>query len=149
MPDALEGRIRAVFLKTGHGQPLQPVEAANAEAGFGLAGDASYGRSKRQVLIVEAETLAEHGLAPGAVRENLTVEGVGLAGLPAGTRFRAGDAVLEVTMDCAPCAFIDGLRPGLAATLEGRRGTLCRVVESGAIRRGDAVRLELASANER
>lgn len=118
---------------------MKPVESALAVTGKGLQGDASFGREKRQVLVVENETLEEFGLPVGDVRENITAEGVQLAGLPAGTHVRAGNALLEVTLDCAPCEFIEEKRLGLRAALEGRRGTLLRVVESGEVRVGDPI----------
>jgi MOSC domain-containing protein YiiM len=37
---------------------------------------------------------------------------------------------------------MDEIRPGLQAQLEGRRGTLCRVLEGGVLRRGDPVAVE-------
>jgi MOSC domain-containing protein YiiM len=140
-----EGTVRAIFLKVGHGQPMTRVDVAQAHSGQGLSGDVSFGRPKRQVLAVEAETLASFGLAPGDVRENLTLSGVRLAGAPAGTLVHVGGATLEVTMDCAPCSFIDGLRNGLASEMDGRRGTLMRVVEGGTIHEGDRVTLTPAT----
>jgi MOSC domain-containing protein YiiM len=118
---------------------MRPVEAAQAIDSKGLQHDISYGRQKRQVLMIERETLDEFGLPPGDVRENVTVEGIALAGLPAGTLVRAGGALFEVTMDCAPCEFIEQKRPGLQAAMEGRRGTLFRVVQGGQIKVGDSI----------
>lgn len=118
---------------------MQSVVSALAVAGQGLQGDASFGHETRQILIMENETLAEFGLPAGDVRENMTVEGVQLAGLPAGARVRAGAVLLEVTMDCAPCQFIEDKRPGLRAALQGRRGTLFRVIEGGAVRVDDKI----------
>ena len=140
-----EGTVLAIFLKTGHGQPMSRVSAAQALAEQGLSGDASFGRPKRQVLALESETLTDFGLGPGDVRENLTITGVRLAGTPVGTLVHVGAATLEVTMDCAPCSFIDGLRTGLAAEMDGRRGTLMRVVQGGEIREGDRVALVAAT----
>jgi MOSC domain-containing protein YiiM len=108
---------------------------------MGLVGDLSYGTKKRQVLLIEGETLAEFGLAPGRVQENVVVQGKALAGTPPGTRLALGETVLEVTGDCAPCAFIDDIRPGLREAMAGRRGTLAVVVSGGAIRAGDALRV--------
>ena len=48
------------------------------------------------------------GLVPGEVRENLTLRGVDLQALPAGTRLEIGGAAREITKDCEPCAVIDG-----------------------------------------
>jgi len=50
-----------------------------------------------------------------------------------------GRALLEVTLDCAPCEFIEGKRPGLRAVMEGKRGTLFKVIEGGTINVGDAI----------
>ena len=135
----MTGRIHNLYIKPGHGQPMRSVEAVAAEAGQGLVGDASFGRSKRQVLIVESETLKHFGLSPGQVRENLTVDGIALAGQPAGTQIQAGDVLLEVTGDCAPCQLIDDIRPGLRGEMDGRRGTLCRVLLGGAIQVDDQI----------
>jgi MOSC domain-containing protein YiiM len=44
-------------------------------------------------------------------------------------------------MDCAPCGFVDSVQSGLRAKLQGRRGMLARVLEGGAIRLGDVVRV--------
>lgn len=135
----MTGYIHNLFIKPAHGQPMQAVDAVEAESGKGLVGDASYGRSKRQVLIIERETLQDFDLAPGQVRENLTVGGIGVSGLPPGTRLQAGAALLEVTGDCAPCKFLDDIKDGLQDEMTGRRGTLCRVLHGGAIRVDDAI----------
>jgi len=133
--------ITRLFLKPKHDQPMQAVLTATAESNKGLAGDIHHGVKKRQVLFVEKETLDEFGLAPGQVRENVTVAGVKLAGLPAGTRLQVGDVIFEVTDDCAPCDYIESLRPGLRTAIEGRRGTLCRVLSGGEVKVGDEVRV--------
>jgi MOSC domain-containing protein YiiM len=139
----MSGRIDNLFIKPAHGQPMQAVQAIEAEGGKGLVGDASYGRSKRQVLIIERETLRHFELEPGQVKENMTIAGLTLAGLPAGTQIQAGQALLEVTGDCAPCRFLDDIRSGLQRDMDGQRGTLCRVTRGGAIRVGDPVQIVL------
>ena len=128
-------------IKPARSAPMQPVSMVEAVAEQGLRNDAQFGRSHRQVLIIERETLEEFGLPIGDVRENITVEGIKLSGLPAGTRMQAGRALLEVTMDCTPCKFIEAKRPGLRDQLVGRRGTLFKVIEGGEIKLGDKVRI--------
>lgn len=135
----MSGRVTKLFVKPAHGQPMRAVDQVEAVAGKGLAGDASYGRSKRQVLAIEAEVLDHFDLRPGQIRENLTVSGLSLAGLPPGTRFQAGEALFEITGDCAPCGFLDDIRQGLRTAMDGQRGTLCRVINGGLIRTGDAI----------
>ncbi|MEW6567418.1 MAG: MOSC domain-containing protein, partial [Chloroflexota bacterium] len=112
-----------------------------AVAGMALEGDASFGRRRRQVLLIEEEVLLRLDLRPGLARENVVVRGLPLAPLPAGTRLMLGEAVLEVTGACSPCDYLEGLRPGLREAMRGQRGTLGRVVVGGAIQLGDVVRV--------
>ncbi|RPH46981.1 MAG: MOSC domain-containing protein [Planctomycetota bacterium] len=124
----------------GHKGPMERVEVLTLVEGVGIEGDAhARPRSSRQVLLMAEENCDAFGLAPGEVRENLTIRGIDLQALPAGTRLEIGAAALEITKDCEPCAFIDSLRPGLKDRMVRRRGMLARVVRSGEIRIGDAI----------
>ena len=133
------GKIIHLQLKPAEGAPMNVVPSVEAIANHGLRDDANAGRSKRQVLLIEQELLDEFQLPIGDVRENITVQGIQLAGMAAGTRVRVGQALLEATLDCAPCQFIEDKRPGLRAAMEGKRGTLFKVIEGGAINVGDEV----------
>jgi MOSC domain-containing protein YiiM len=98
--------------------------------------------SGRQVLLIDAETLEQFGLAPGDVREQVTVRGLDLNGLAAGTRLRVGGAVLELAEACAPCERMNEVRPGLMEAIDGRRGRFVRVLEAGSFAVGDAIEIE-------
>ena len=128
-------------LKPAEGAPMKPAQSVTAITGYGLKDDANAGSSKRQVLLIERELLDEFQLPVGDVRENITVQGIQLAGMAAGTRIRVGNALLEATLDCAPCQFIEDKRPGLRAAMEGKRGTLFKVIEGGEIAVGDVIRI--------
>ena len=93
------------------------------------------------MLFVSAEHLGDVGVEPGAIRENVTVTGTDVQSWPVGQRVRAGDAVFEITMVCDPCHRMDELREGLRGELDGRRGMLARVVESGDVAVGDELEL--------
>jgi len=95
--------------------------------------------SKRQVLLVDYETLEAMDLAPGIIRENLTTEGLAVNSLKPGERLRVGESLLEVSMVCTPCDQMERLRPGLRREIRGRRGMLCRVLEGGVVRAGDRI----------
>lgn len=117
----------------------------------GIEGDA-HGRpkSRRQVLLIEAETLDALGLPPGAVKENVTTRGIDLMSLPRDTRLALGsDVVLWITGPCAPCALMNDVRPGLEEELRGRRGVLAWVEAGGTVRVGDPVRLLGPAASNR
>ena len=132
-----------LFQCLAHGEPMREFEEVSAIENKGLK-DCVHGRkgSSRQVLVMDLETLEEFGIAPGRVRENITTRGIALGALSFGQRLRAGEALLEVTKPCTPCHQMDEIRQGLQEAIRGRRGLLCRVVESGRIRRGDRIEIE-------
>jgi MOSC domain-containing protein YiiM len=132
-----------LFQCLAHGAPMREFEEVLAIENKGLK-DCIHGRSgsTRQVLVMDLETLDEFSIAPGRTRENITTRGITLGTLLLGQRLRAGEVLLEVTKPCTPCHLMDDIRPGLQEAIRGRRGVLCRVVESGRIRRGDRVELE-------
>jgi MOSC domain-containing protein YiiM len=131
-----------LFQALAHGQPVREFEEAFAVANKGFK-DCVHGRpgSSRQLLLVDVETLEEFGIVPGRVKENITTRGIKLEGLSMGQRMRIGEALLEITKECQPCHQMDAIRQGLQEALRGRRGILCRVVESGQIRRGDSIEI--------
>ncbi len=73
------------------------------------------------------------------VRENITTDGLNVNSLQIGQLLRVGEAQLEVSEVCHPCNLMEAIRPGLRKELWGRRGMLCRVLQGGMIRRGDAI----------
>jgi MOSC domain-containing protein YiiM len=118
-----------------------PHERVRALAGHGFEGCAHARPPQREVLFVSEGHLEELGVAPGAIRENVTVAGTDVQEWPVGQRVRAGDAVFEITMVCDPCERMEALRPGLRAQLDGKRGMLARVVEGGDVAVGDELSL--------
>jgi len=135
--------IVALHLSKSSRAPLVPVARVNAVLETGLEGDRhAKPRSRRQVLLVEQEVLDEFGLAPGAIREQVTVRGLALDELVFGARLRIGGALLEVAGPCHPCERMDEVKPGLQRALQGRRGRFVRVVEAGSIAVGDLVHVE-------
>jgi MOSC domain-containing protein YiiM len=119
---------------------VREVDEAQAILDKGFEG-CIHGRrgSKRQVLLMEAETLEKLRVLPGDVKENVTTRGLDHRALGEGDRLRIGEAILEVTAPCHPCSRMDEIRRGLQEELRGQRGILCRVVHAGVIRRGDAI----------
>jgi MOSC domain-containing protein YiiM len=123
-----------------HRLPMREVAEAEAVVGKGLR-SCAHGRpgSKRQVLLMDIETLEAMDIQPGLVKENVTTRGLDMKSLRRGQRLRVGEALLEVTLPCEPCGRMDDIRWGLQEELRGRRGMLCQVVEGGLIRRGDRI----------
>jgi MOSC domain-containing protein YiiM len=134
--------VSDLFIAVERRKPMKPVEQAMAIVDRGLEG-CIHGRpgSRRQILLVDGETLAEFNLTPGIVRENITTGGLNVAELLPGQRLFVGNAVLEVTIPCEPCGRMEEIRAGLQEALVDRRGVLCRVVRGGRISRGDAIEM--------
>ena len=135
------GVVARLFVASAKHGPMLEQPKVRAIENRGFEGCA-HGRtgSKRQVLLVEGEVLRELGLTPGAVRENVTTEGIRLAELLSGTRLQiGGEAVFEVTVPCEPCEKLETIRIGLQDELQGRRGIMCRILKGGLIRAGDPI----------
>jgi MOSC domain-containing protein YiiM len=98
-----------------------------------------------QIRALQAEG---HPVVPGALGENVTIEGVEWAHVVPGSRLELGDAVtLEVTRYTSPCV---NIRPAFAhgeysrvseKRHPGWSRVYARVLAPGTLRTGDAVRL--------
>ena len=125
----------------------RPRGRALAVESQGFEGCAHGNPPRREVLFASKAHLDEVGVAPGAIRENITVEGANVHEWPVGQQVKIGAAVFEITMVCDPCHKMDQLRPGLRAEIDGKRGMLAHVVQGGEIAVGDAIELvEVASS---
>ena len=85
-------------------EELLEVQAI-ADRGFAGCAHARAG-SKRQILMMDAETLELMELSPGVIRENITAHGLNVNGLRSGQHLQIGEAQLEVTALCTPCDFL-------------------------------------------
>jgi MOSC domain-containing protein YiiM len=141
------GTIDHLFIKPGHREDMISVETMNAVKQKGIEGDASFGRSKRQILIISQEVVDAYGLMPGDLRENITVSQLNLSSIPAEARLSIGNVVLEVTGDCNPCDRLEELRVGLMDEIHGNRGILARVIEPGEITVGQTISQETVESH--
>ena len=133
-------RVLHLFRAPKKRLPMEELPEANVVANSGLEGCAHARRGgKRQVLLVDRETLEAVDLKPGIIRENITTDGLNVNSLTPGQKLRVGIAKLEVSAVCTPCDQLEKIRPGLRREMWGRRGMLCRVLEGGVIRPGDPI----------
>ncbi len=132
--------VSGLFTSPGRKSGLAtPHDRVQAVAGQGFEGCAHANPPKREVLFVSQEHLDGLQLEPGVIRENITVAGDDVEQWPIGQRVRVGEALFEITMVCDPCERMDKIRDGLRTELEGKRGMLARVVESGEVAVGDEI----------
>ena len=169
----MDGIVAAVSRSPTHTLSKPTADGIRLLAGLGVEGDAHQGvtvkhRSRvardptqpnlRQVHLIHAELFDELRAAgfvvtPGEMGENVTTRDIALLALPQGTRLHFGEgAVAEVTGLRNPCAQLNRVRPGLmAATLERdaqgnlvrKAGIMAVVLEGGAVKSGDVIRVDL------
>jgi MOSC domain-containing protein YiiM len=137
----------------------QPVEIGR----LGLSGDTIWSKKHHggpdQAVYVYGEDdyawwAVELGrrLEPGTFGENLTVAGLATGAAMVGDRLHVGNAVmLEVTCGRIPCGTLTahmGIRAFSRRFRKAARpGLYCRVMETGAVQAGDAVRYEPATSS--
>ena len=132
----------------------RPVSGAVAAGPLGLAGDEqadrdNHGGPDQAVYVYAVEDLGYWSgllgreLQPGQFGENLTTIDVEVTGAVIGERWRAGTALFEVSRPRIPCtgfqAWLGEVQWVRRFTAAARPGAYLRVIESGAVRAGDAV----------
>jgi len=141
------GRVAWIGVRPVRRATVTAVEAVEAVAGQGLAGDHYAHDGKRQVTLIQAEHLVAVAalvgrpvaLDPALLRRNVVVAGLNLLALK-GRQFRLGGALLEWTGPCEPCSRMEeALGPGGYNAMRGHGGITARVVAGALIRVGDAV----------
>jgi MOSC domain-containing protein YiiM len=140
------GRVAWIGVRPARRASVTAVDAVEAIAGQGLAGDHYAHDGNRQVTLIQAEHLAAVAafagrptLDPAVIRRNIVVAALNLLALK-GRRFRIGGALLEATGPCEPCSRMEeALGPGGYNAMRGHGGITARVVAGGPIRVGDAV----------
>ena len=133
-------RVQNLFRATRKHFPMEELSEVRALDDAGFEGCAhARSASKRQVLLVDRETLEAMDLKPGIIRENITTDELNVNSLQIGQLLRVGRTRLEMSAICTPCDQMETIRPGLRKELWGRRGMLCRILEGGVIRRGDSI----------
>src|SRR5260370_42206 len=133
-------RVQNLFRAPRKHLPMEELSEVRAvgDAGFEGCAHARPGR-KRQVLLVDRETLEAMNLRPGIIRENITTDGLNVNSLQIGNLLRVGEARLEVSAVCDPCDQMEAIRPGLRKELWAPRGMLFPGLEVVVLRRGDSI----------
>ena len=142
----MNGRVIALHIRSEkHAAPIAAAELVG-RVGGGLEGDVHAHRTSRAVLVIDRATLDALQLAPGDLREEITIEGLpDVTNLPVDTELRIGGVTLRVNGPCEPCTHIGELLgvpdpEEFRQSLLGRRGALCTVATvSGPARLGDPV----------
>ena len=140
------GKITAICISEKKGTPKTEVESALLRSGWGIEGDAHAGNWHRQVSLLSLEKINEFRekgaqVCSGAFGENLVVEGFDLKNLPVGSRFRIGEAVLELTQIGKECHSHCAIYQVMGDCIMPREGVFTEVIRGGEIRKGDEITL--------
>jgi len=148
----MAGRVEAIWRKRAIRGPMDPADEVSLVADKGIDGDANFGRSRRQVTVIEREVFDEirkslPDAEPAMRRANFMVSGVRLEG-SRDQVLTLGGVRVHVLGETVPCERMDAQCPGLTAALEpGWGGGVYGVVlDDGEVRVGDAVTLAVAAA---
>jgi MOSC domain-containing protein YiiM len=151
-----EARIVSIFIGPQPEHAMHEVSEVEAVAGAGLVGDRYFQGhvpeaerdATEEVTLIASEGIsaaaAESGLdiGPADTRRNLITEGIELTKL-LGRRFWVGRVELEGLEDNPPCAHLQRLAgKKLLKPMIGRGGIRARIVTSGTICAGDALRVD-------
>ena len=136
------GIIRAICTSEKKGTQKQEVSSAKLVENHGIEGDAHAGTWHRQVSLLglgQIEEFRRRGAKVefGAFGENLVVEGYHFRELPVGTRFQAGEAILEMTQIGKECHSHCAIYHAMGDCIMPREGVFARVLRGGVIRTGD------------
>jgi MOSC domain-containing protein YiiM len=143
----MTGRIEALWIKRAHRGVMDAAESVRLVEGEGIETDANFGRSKRQVTIIEKEVferiVAElPDVEPYMRRANVMVSGIRLKE----TRdhvLHLGDVRIRVYGETRPCERMDAQVPGLTTALDPDwyGGVYGVVLDDGVVRVGDRAKM--------
>ena len=138
------GKIVGICTSEKRGTVKTEQKEVNLIENWGLEGDAHGGSWHRQVSLLSYEKIQnfrEKGadVALGAFGENLIIEGYDFRDLPVGTRFRIGDAILEMTQIGKNCHSHCEIYKRMGDCIMPREGVFAEVVKGGHIKVGDEV----------
>ena len=140
------GKVIAVCTSEKKGTQKTEVPSIRLLPGMGIEGDAHAGRWHRQVSLLALEKIEAFrakgaNVDFGAFGENVIIEGFDLRSLPVGTRFRIGDALLELTQIGKECHSHCAIYHQVGDCIMPREGVFTIVLEGGEIKAGDEVEM--------
>ena len=147
------GKITAVCISEKRGTQKKNIDKVCLIENFGLEGDAHGGNWHRQVSLLSYEKVRafeEKGISveDGAFGENLLVEGFDFKTLPVGTRFRCGEALLEMTQIGKECHSHCEIYQAVGDCIMPREGVFARVLHGGVIQIGDELEIVPSSDSD-
>lgn len=141
------GKIKAICISEKRGTRKKVVEKAKLVENWGIETDAHGGTWHRQVSLLgweDIEAFKARGAKVnfGDFGENLVVEGLDLQNILVGSRFRIGEALLELTQIGKACHTHCEIYKSMGECIMPKAGVFARVLKGGWIHPGDEIILE-------
>ena len=138
------GVLKGICISEKKGTKKREVNEVFLKENWGLEGDAHAGHWHRQVSLLSSEKIdafREKGakVVYGDFGENLIVDGFDFRSLPVGTRFRIGEAILEMSQIGKECHSHCAIYQTMGDCIMPREGVFAVVKKAGCIRVGDSV----------
>ena len=139
--------VAAICISEVRGIQKHEIPEAFFKADHGIVGDAHAGNWHRQISLLGIESVASlqekisFELKHGAFAENVLVEGMTVYKLPVGTKLRIGEALCEVTQIGKECHSDCAIRKAAGDCVMPREGIFVKVLESGAVKKGDGIEI--------
>jgi len=142
------GVIVAVCISKEKGVAKKDLGRGELVARHGLKGDAHAGDWHRQISLLSLQKIKAFRakgaeVEYGAFGENLVVDGIDFANLPLGTKFRCGDALLEMTQIGKECHNHCEIYHRMGDCIMPREGVFARVLQGGTIQIGDEFQITI------
>jgi MOSC domain-containing protein YiiM len=145
------GKVMWIGIRPQRREEMQVLSEVMANNESGLAGDRyKNAKGSRQVTLIQAEhieairsILNQPSIDPGLLRRNIVVSGINLISLKE-KKFKIGEALLEYSGECHPCSRMEeNLGFGGYNAMRGHGGITARIINSGLIKIGDSVSIEM------
>ena len=140
-------KVVAICISEVRGIQKHEIPEAFFRKDHGIEGDAHAGNWHRQVSLLGVESVAKlqeklsFKLQNGAFAENVLVEGICVYTLPVGTKLKIGEALCEVTQIGKECHNDCAIRKAAGDCVMPREGIFVKVLESGAVKKGDSIEI--------
>ena len=138
------GKLIAICVSEKKGTAKSRVDSATLQKDYGVKGDAHGGNWHRQISMLGLEKIEDFKKRGaevdfGAFGENLIIEGFDLRAMPVGTRFRIGEATVEMTQIGKECHSHCAIYHMVGDCIMPREGVFAKVIQGGTIHPGDEV----------
>lgn len=153
MMNNIKGTVRGICISEKRGTAKQAIPEAMLLENWGVEGDAHGGSWHRQVSLLAFEKIEEFRKKGaevdfGAFGENIIAEGFDLRNVPVGTRFKIGEAVIEMTQIGKDCHSHCEIYKRMGDCIMPREGVFTKVISAGKVRVGDGIEI-ISKASER